>query len=75
MLTLKCADCNKKLFKYRKTGKGRVLRCWKERIVEDYAAHDGGEVRCVCGKLIGTDEGAYIKMKGSAFTETGTRSR
>jgi hypothetical protein len=75
MLTLKCADCNKKLFKYKKVGKGRVLRCWKERIVEDYCLKEGNEVRCSCGKLIGTDEGGYIKMKGSSFTESGTRSR
>jgi len=75
MLTLKCSDCNKKLFKYKKVGKGRVLRCWKERIVEDYCVHESNEVKCGCGKLIGTDEGSFFKMKQNAFTTSGTRTK
>ena len=31
-----CAKCNKKLFKYRKGVKGSLVKCFKERIVEDF---------------------------------------
>jgi len=31
-----CAKCKSQLFKYRKGGKGALIKCFKERIVEDY---------------------------------------
>ncbi|RTZ17341.1 hypothetical protein EJ063_00745 [Vibrio aquaticus] len=31
-----CAKCKAQLFKYRKGGKGALVKCFKERIVEDY---------------------------------------
>ncbi|WP_350432571.1 hypothetical protein ABIS04_03100 [Shewanella sp. H8] len=31
-----CAKCKTQLFKYRKGGKGALIKCFKERIVEDY---------------------------------------
>ncbi|WP_394250388.1 hypothetical protein [Vibrio profundi] len=31
-----CAKCKTQLFKYRKGGKGALVKCFKERIVEDY---------------------------------------
>ncbi|MCG9595677.1 hypothetical protein L1D15_02950 [Vibrio sp. Isolate25] len=31
-----CSKCQSKLFKYRKGGKGALVKCFKERIVEDY---------------------------------------
>ncbi len=31
-----CAKCKSQLFKYRKGGKGALVKCFKERIVEDY---------------------------------------
>ncbi|ROV57862.1 hypothetical protein EGH82_21105 [Vibrio ponticus] len=31
-----CANCKFKLFKYRKGGKGSLVKCFKERIVEDF---------------------------------------
>ncbi|GIU49289.1 hypothetical protein TUM4438_32570 [Shewanella sairae] len=31
-----CAKCKTQLFKYRKGGKGVLVKCFKERIVEDY---------------------------------------
>ncbi|EPJ50070.1 MAG: hypothetical protein OFPI_20760 [Osedax symbiont Rs2] len=31
-----CAKCRQVLFKYRKGGKGALLKCFKERIVKDY---------------------------------------
>ena len=72
MLTIRCSKCKRKLFKYRKIGKGRVLRCWKDRIVEDYTVHEGDVVKCSCGNTIGLDKGLFIKMKQSAFTYSGT---
>ena len=31
-----CSKCKSQLFKYRKGGKGALVKCFKERIVEDY---------------------------------------
>lgn len=74
MLTIKCAACKRKLWKYEKIGKGAVLRCYKDRITRHYAVQtDGARLRCSCGKVIGVDEGAYIKMIASAFTYSGTK--
>lgn len=38
-----CSQCKAKLFKYRKGGKGALVKCFKERIVEDYT-----QVPCIC---------------------------
>ena len=38
-----CGQCKTKLFKYRKGGKGALVKCFKERIVEDYT-----RVACIC---------------------------
>lgn len=38
-----CAKCKSKLFKYRKGGKGALVKCFKQRIVEDYT-----EIACFC---------------------------
>ena len=73
MLTVKCVKCKRPVFKYIKVGKGRVLRCYKARIVKDYTRRDGNQALCQCGNLIGTDEGRWIKMKQNAFTYSGTR--
>ena len=74
MLTLKCARCGRKLYKYKKIGEGRLLRCWKDRIVEDHSVTSRTEVRCECGSLVGLDEGRWIKLKRHAFTRSGTVS-
>ncbi len=31
-----CQNCQAQLFKYRKGGKGTLVKCFKERIVEDF---------------------------------------
>jgi hypothetical protein len=31
-----CKNCNAPLYKYRKGGKGALVKCFKERIVEDF---------------------------------------
>lgn len=72
MIVIKCARCKGKIFKYVKVGKGRLLHCWKGRIVEDYSVRDGSEIKCQCGNLIGIDEGRWVKMKQSAFIYSGT---
>jgi len=75
MLKIKCARCHGKIFRYRKIGKGRVLHCWKNRIVRDFSIRDGEEVKCSCGNLIGIDEGKCIRMKQHSFTYSGTITR
>ena len=74
MMTIRCSKCKSKIFKYKKIGKGKIIRCWKDRIKEDYSVKDGLYVRCKCGNLIGIDTGAYIKMRSNGFTYSGTYS-
>ncbi|OUS25666.1 hypothetical protein A9Q98_11825 [Thalassotalea sp. 42_200_T64] len=38
-----CHKCKTKLFKYKKGGKGALLKCFKERITEDFTA-----IPCQC---------------------------
>jgi DNA-directed RNA polymerase subunit RPC12/RpoP len=74
MLTIRCAKCGKRIFKYEKIGQGRLLHCWKDQIVEDRSVREGREVRCQCGSLVGLDEGKWIKMKRNSFARSGTVS-
>jgi DNA-directed RNA polymerase subunit RPC12/RpoP len=73
MLTIKCARCKRKIFKYEKIGKGKVLRCYKDKIKEDHSIHDGNLIKCSCGNIIGRIEANHIKMKQHAFIYTGTK--
>lgn len=74
VLTLKCAACKRKLWKYEKIGQGQVLRCYKDRITRRYALRQVDDaIFCECGKKIGVDEGNTIKMISNAFTYTGTK--
>ena len=75
MLVIKCARCKRKLFKYKKIGSGRLLHLWPKRIKEDYSIHEGDEVRCECGSLVGRDQGIWIKLKPQSFTYTGSYVR
>ena len=74
MLTIKCASCRSKIFKYRKIGKGKIITCWNERIEKDYSQHENGQVKCRCGKIIGTEIVKGVRMKQGNFTYSGTRS-
>ena len=38
-----CSKCKAQLFKYRKGGKGALVKCFKERIVEDFTL-----ISCTC---------------------------
>ncbi len=40
-----CKKCNQQLFKYRKGGKGALVKCFKERITVDYTY-----TSCTCAK-------------------------
>jgi len=71
MITIKCAQCKRKLLKYNKIGKGRVLRCYKDKIIKYYLVRDRDNLRCECGQLIGVDYGKWIKMKPNAFEYSG----
>lgn len=74
MLTIKCARCKAKLFKYHKIGSGQVLKCHKSRIKRVYQLEKVEQMYCcACGNAIGKDEGTYIKMIQAAFTYTGTK--
>jgi len=75
MITVKCAKCKRKIFKYQKIGKGRLWHCWKERIIEDYSIREGNQIKCKCGNLIGIDQGKWIKMRQNSFTYTGVIKR
>jgi len=75
MIVIKCAKCRSKILKYVKIGKGRILHCWKERIIEDNSVRDGSEVKCQCGNLVGIDEGKWIRMKQSSFIYSGTKTK
>jgi hypothetical protein len=56
MLTIRCAACKRKLWKYDKVGKGEVLRCHKSRISSYEFLQEGEKVKCVCGKIIGINK-------------------
>lgn len=75
MINIKCAQCKRKLLKYNKIGKGRILRCYKARIVKYYPVRNRENLQCECGQLIGVDQGKWIKMKPNAFEYSGRMSR
>ena len=75
MLIIRCAKCRGKIFKYKKIGKGRVLHCRKDRILEDHCVRSGTEIRCACGNLVGIDEKKWIKMKQNAVSVSGSVTR
>lgn len=74
MLTIRCAKCGKKLFRYLKIGKGELHICIKSRIEKDFTVRDGKFVKCpYCGNIVGVDMGTYIKMRKGQFTYSGTK--
>ncbi len=75
MLTIKCASCKKKLWKYDKIGQGEVLRCHKSRIKKEYIQLNrvNDKIMCACGKEVGIDKGTFFKMIAKAFTYSGTK--
>jgi len=77
MLTIKCAKCKTKLFKYKKVGQGKVLRCWKSKITRLYDGEVSGR-DFVCGhcrNVIAEIKDDRLEMNSDAFTYTGTKIR
>ncbi len=75
MLTIKCAICKDKLWKYEKYGKGEVLRCYKSRIKRKYKIQsEGDKILCLCGNVIGIDKGPHIKMIKNGFIYSGMKT-
>lgn len=75
MITIRCAKCHKKVFKYNKIGKGRLLHCWENRIIEDYSIRDGNKIKCQCGNVLGIVQNRWIKMKQNSFIYSGIITR
>ncbi|ADN77378.1 conserved hypothetical protein [Ferrimonas balearica DSM 9799] len=40
-VAISCARCRAPLYRYRKGGKGALVKCFKERIVEDHTTEPG----------------------------------
>ena len=76
MLTIRCARCKKKLWKYLKIGKGEVLRCHKKRITKFLnGVERDGKIYCpFCGTPIGIDKGSFYKMIAKNFIYSGTKN-
>ncbi len=52
-----CADCGCLLYKYQKGGPGRLVKCFKDRIVKDFTA---GDLRCPdCGQEFARETMVY----------------
>lgn len=75
MLTIKCSKCKTKLFKYKKIGHGKVLRCWKSKITRVYNTKvEENKLLCAeCGNIIGEVDEKKIDMISDSFTYTGTK--
>ncbi|MGE4292904.1 MAG: hypothetical protein AB7E32_11930 [Desulfovibrio sp.] len=74
MLTMKCAACRKKLFRYRKIGQGEVHRCHKERIERFYGAEARADgLYCSCGRRVGLDRGGHYTLVKKAVTYSGEK--
>ncbi|GAB6099213.1 hypothetical protein JCM16358_10920 [Halanaerocella petrolearia] len=79
MLTIKCARCKDKVLKYKKIGKGRVLRCWEEKITRIYGKIKNDKLICQnCANIIGkikTGRGTnYVNMNQDEFTYSGRKN-
>ncbi len=72
MITIHCDACSRKLFRYQKIGKGKLLHCWLARISSDHSVREGDQVYCTCGQHIGVVEGPWINLHGGSFTVRGS---
>ncbi len=63
---VRCIECGELLLRYVKYGKGNLVNCYKDRIIEDNSVKKDGDVRCECGNVIGIDRPHRIKMKSHA---------
>lgn len=63
---IRCSECGKLIFKYIKYGDGNLVKCHKDRILEDHSEKKANEVKCSCGNVIGKERPHLIKMKSHA---------
>ena len=57
MVMVYCADCGELLYKYRKGGSGRLVKCFKDGIVQD---NTEGDLCCPsCGQAFARETMAY----------------
>ncbi len=74
MLTVRCAACRQKLWKYDKVGRGQLLRCHKDRITPLHTLpQKDGKIYCFCGKPVGIEKGTSISMISGAFIHSGSK--
>ncbi|MGF1773213.1 hypothetical protein ACP3V5_01535 [Vibrio maritimus] len=61
-----CAKCGCKLYRYRKGGKGSLVKCFRERITEDYTTAVGvcPECNTIFGREMLIRGAPSIKMIG-----------
>ena len=72
MLTVKCAKCKSKIFRYLKIGQGQLIKCHRDRIAEDNAVYEEDKVLCPkCNNLIGKVDGVVVRLRRSGFIHTG----
>ena len=71
-ISIRCAKCKSLLYKYRKGGRGRLVKCMLDRIAED---HTRGDMHCPkCGqafarfKMYG-GQAAHKIIQGKVFTK------
>lgn len=67
---ISCAKCRAPLYKYRKGGKGALVKCFKERIVTDHTTEPG---TCPgCGSVFARDT---LVLGAPAFKMVGGKVR
>jgi len=62
-LTISCKKCGAELYRYQKIGSGKVIVCWKGRIIKDTTITKDHNVYCRCGAQIGIDQKVRIKIR------------
>lgn len=62
-LSIYCQKCGTLIFSYFKVGKGQLIRCWKNRIIENNTVIRDAFVYCPCGQLVGLDNNLFILLK------------
>lgn len=76
MITIKCSKCKNKIFKYKKIGKGKIIRLYFDRIQKNYAIKRDGKYLCSkCENVIGINKKKFVKMRDIAFTYSGHKIR
>jgi DNA-directed RNA polymerase subunit RPC12/RpoP len=63
LLSIHCQHCGTQIMSYVKIGKGRLIRCWKNRIIEDTTIKKDSLIYCPCGQLVGIDKNMFISLK------------